>query len=118
MILLVLVSFIQAKNKICICNGECLSVCSQRFYLKTSNQQFEKFIMPIIKDKEEIELNFYSKNEIVYFDLNMSYFDTRICLNTLMDSKIAVVTLIKGKINKTIKILIDSCTSSGLLSRI
>ena len=100
MIFFVFISFILAKNKICICNNQCPAVCSQRFYLQSSNQQFGKIINSLIKNNTEIDLYFYSKYESILFDLNVSYFgDTKICLDALKDSKPALINLIKDELH-------------------
>ncbi|KAK8892510.1 hypothetical protein M9Y10_029743 [Tritrichomonas musculus] len=105
MLFLAFFSFIQTKNKICICNKECPSICSHRFLLQASNQQFEDFLMPYINDKKEIELNFYSKYQSILFYLNLSYFgDTKVCLHTLNSSKPAKITLIENQIHKKIQV--------------
>lgn len=106
MLFITIFSLIQTKNKICVCNNKCPSLCKHSFDSKAVKQNFEKFLAPYLKNKNEIELNFYSKQESISFDLDVSYFGaTKICLTTLLDSKPAIVTLKKCQLpNKTIQI--------------
>lgn len=93
-----LLTLIQPKTKICICDRECYSSSSYHCFLSAPKSNFQKFIFPYLNKDKEIELLFYSKNNGFHFELDLSYFDQKkVILKNLLVSKTINISLINKK---------------------
>lgn len=103
-----LFSLTQAKKRICVCNKECSVHCPIDTYVsEPPNFHFKDFLSNTVKDENEVEIDFYSKNDGFTFEIDSSHFgNSKIILKTLPDSKPIQINIKEGiqSLNKMINI--------------
>lgn len=89
MLWIFLFSVSQAKKSICICNGDCQSLCTvDKIDASSTNYQLNKNLLISLQNEEEVELILYSKQKDFTFKIDSSYLNNKkTTIKALSDSQ-------------------------------